>query len=77
MVDGPLEQVVHIDAPPATVWDLWVDPEGLQAWWGKARELDPQPGGAYVVEISHHAHAGGWQFFLGRLAEAAIGRSLN
>lgn len=46
-----VEQTVHIEARPETVWRYWTDPRRLCEWWGAAAELDPRPGGAYVVEM--------------------------
>jgi uncharacterized protein YndB with AHSA1/START domain len=48
-----VEQTVRIAARPETVWRYWTDPERMAAWWGAAAELDPQPGGACVVEMDH------------------------
>jgi uncharacterized protein YndB with AHSA1/START domain len=46
-----LEQTLRIAARPETVWRYWTDPERMVEWWGAAAELDPRPGGAYVVEM--------------------------
>jgi uncharacterized protein YndB with AHSA1/START domain len=48
--DGMVEQTLRIAARPETVWRYWTDPERMRAWWGAA-ELDPRPGGPYVVEM--------------------------
>jgi uncharacterized protein YndB with AHSA1/START domain len=45
-----VEQSVRIAASPATVWRYWTDPERMREWWGAA-ELDPRPGGTYVVRM--------------------------
>jgi uncharacterized protein YndB with AHSA1/START domain len=46
-----VEQTLRIEARPETVWRYWTDPERMCDWWGAAAELDPRPGGAYVVEM--------------------------
>jgi uncharacterized protein YndB with AHSA1/START domain len=46
-----VEQTLRIEASPETVWRYWTDPERLCEWWGAGAELDPVPGGAYVVEM--------------------------
>jgi uncharacterized protein YndB with AHSA1/START domain len=47
-----VEQTVRIHARPDQVWRYWTDPERMCAWWGVDAELDPRPGGTYVVEMS-------------------------
>jgi uncharacterized protein YndB with AHSA1/START domain len=46
-----VEQTLRIDARPETVWRYWTDPGRMCDWWGVAAELDPRPGGDYVVEM--------------------------
>ncbi|MEP7203920.1 MAG: SRPBCC domain-containing protein [Ilumatobacteraceae bacterium] len=46
-----VEQTVRISARPETVWRYWTDPRLICEWWGKAAELDPQPGGTFRVEM--------------------------
>src|SRR5437763_17205950 len=48
---GVVEQTLRIAARPETVWRYWTDPVRMCDWWGSAAELDPQPGGACVVEM--------------------------
>ena len=43
-----IEQTLHIDAPPETVWRFFTDPGRLAQWWGPA-VLDPHPGGEIRV----------------------------
>ncbi|MGH2684664.1 MAG: SRPBCC family protein [Actinomycetota bacterium] len=45
-----VEQTLRIAARPETVWRYWTDPERMRDWWGAA-DLDPRPGGAYIVEM--------------------------
>jgi uncharacterized protein YndB with AHSA1/START domain len=46
-----IEQTLRIAARPETVWRYWTDPGRQTAWWGVAAELDPRPGGIYLVEM--------------------------
>jgi uncharacterized protein YndB with AHSA1/START domain len=46
-----VEQTLRISARPETVWQYWTDPARMCDWWGAAAELDPRPGGVYVVEM--------------------------
>jgi uncharacterized protein YndB with AHSA1/START domain len=46
-----VEQTLHIDARPETVWRYWTDPERMCDWWGATAELDPRPGGVCIVEM--------------------------
>ena len=44
--------MLQIDASPETVWEFLVDPEKVARWKGlPATAFDPQPGGAYRIEI--------------------------
>ncbi len=46
------ERELQIDASPETVWEFLVDPEKVARWKGlPATAFDPQPGGAYRIEI--------------------------
>jgi uncharacterized protein YndB with AHSA1/START domain len=46
------ERELQIDASPETVWAFLVDPEKVARWKGlRAMAFDPQPGGAYRIEI--------------------------
>lgn len=42
---------IAIAARPETVWEFLVDPEKTTRWMGLRAELDPTPGGTYVVEV--------------------------
>ena len=46
-----VEQTVRIAASPETVWRYWTDPDRMREWWGIATELDPRPGGIYLVDM--------------------------
>lgn len=45
----PLEQEIWIDAPRDKVFDYFTDSEKLLRWMGDSAQLDPVPGGQYVV----------------------------
>src|SRR5687767_3621794 len=47
-----VERVVHIAAPPETVYAFFIDPEKLVRWKGVSAELDPRPGGIYRVDVT-------------------------
>ena len=43
-----------IDAPPADVFDAWVDPAKVSAWFGTARVLmNPAVDGLYYIGVQH------------------------
>ena len=46
-----IERTLRIDARPETVWRYWTEPGRLCDWWGAEAELDPRPGGVYVVAM--------------------------
>jgi uncharacterized protein YndB with AHSA1/START domain len=41
----------HIAAPPAQVFALLTDPEKILRWMGTEAELEPEPGGLYLVNV--------------------------
>src|ERR1700749_353391 len=43
---------MHIAAPPAAVFALLTDPEKILRWMGTEAQLDPQPGGLYLVNVT-------------------------
>jgi uncharacterized protein YndB with AHSA1/START domain len=43
---------MHIAAPPAAVFALLTDPEKILGWMGTEAEVDPQPGGLYLVNVT-------------------------
>ncbi|HEU4449524.1 MAG TPA: SRPBCC domain-containing protein [Gaiellaceae bacterium] len=57
--DEAVEREVRIAARPETVFDFLVDPEKQILWMGRRAELDPRPGGTYLVEINDQATARG------------------
>ena len=42
----------HIPAPPAAVFALLTDPEKILRWIGTEAQLDPRPGGLYLVNVT-------------------------
>ena len=42
----------HIPAPPASVFALLTDPEKILGWMGTQAQLDPHPGGLYLVNVT-------------------------
>jgi uncharacterized protein YndB with AHSA1/START domain len=50
---------VHIEAAPELVYSYFIDPAKMSRWKGRSAELDPTPGGDYLVRISDVALARG------------------
>src|SRR5690242_16625544 len=42
----------HISAPPAAVFALLTDPEKILRWMGTETQIEPQPGGLYLVNVT-------------------------
>ena len=42
----------HIPAPRAAVFALLTDPEKILRWMGTEAQLEPQPGGLYLVNVT-------------------------
>ena len=42
----------HIPAPPAAVFAFLTDPEKILRWMGTEAEIEPQPGGLYLVNVT-------------------------
>jgi uncharacterized protein YndB with AHSA1/START domain len=49
----------HIAAPPAAVFALLTDPEKILRWMGTEAQLEPQPGGLYLVNVTGARNARG------------------
>lgn len=43
---------VQIAAPPATVFAFLTDPEKILRWMGTEAEMEPHPGGIYLLNVS-------------------------
>src|SRR5207245_3517535 len=42
----------HIPAPPAAVFALLTDPEKILRWMGTEAQVEPEPGGLYLVNVT-------------------------
>ena len=42
----------HIPASPAAVFALLTDPEKILRWMGTEAQVEPQPGGLYLVNVT-------------------------
>ena len=42
----------HIAAPPAAVFALLTDPEKILRWMGTEAQVEPKPGGLYLVNVT-------------------------
>lgn len=49
MQSPPLEHRIWIDAPPADVWQSWVDEESLTQWFSPSAHVEPWVGGAFEL----------------------------
>jgi uncharacterized protein YndB with AHSA1/START domain len=49
---GVIEREVFIAAPPETVFEFLIDPQLMAQWIGSFRQIDPQPGGIFQLEVS-------------------------
>lgn len=52
MSDGVYTTSVRIEAEPADVFPYLTDPDLIVRWMGDWAELDPTPGGKFVVDIN-------------------------
>ncbi len=50
--DLVVRRETHIPAPPAAVFALPTDPEKILRWMGTEAELEPHPGGLYLVNVT-------------------------
>ena len=58
----------HISAPPAAVFALLTDPEKILRWMGTEAQVEPQPGGLYLVNVT------GARFARGSFREVVVAR---
>jgi uncharacterized protein YndB with AHSA1/START domain len=42
----------HIAAPPAAVFALLTDPEKILRWMGTEGQIEPKPGGLYLINVT-------------------------
>src|SRR6266481_5504393 len=47
-----IRRETHIPAPPAAVFALLTDPEKIRRWMGTEAQVDPHPGGLYLVNVT-------------------------
>ena len=55
MIDQAVEREIEIAAPPAVVWQYWLDPAQLVRWMGSRATIDARPGGRIRVEYGNGA----------------------
>jgi uncharacterized protein YndB with AHSA1/START domain len=54
-----IRRETHIPAPPAAVFALLTDPDKILRWMGTEAEVDPKPGGLYLVNVTGARNARG------------------
>ena len=55
-----VQRETHIAAPPAAVFALLTDPEKILRWMGTEAQMEPQPGGLYLVNVTGARFARGF-----------------
>jgi uncharacterized protein YndB with AHSA1/START domain len=50
--DLVVRRETRVAAPPAAVFALLTDPDKILRWMGTEAELEPQPGGIYLVNVT-------------------------
>ncbi|MFE4468659.1 SRPBCC domain-containing protein [Leifsonia sp. NPDC056824] len=67
-----------LNAPVATVWRLWTDPELVTEWWGPedytspSAQVDLREGGSYVFSMRAPEFQGGAESFTGGTYTAIV-----
>ena len=51
-VTSVVRRETHIPAPPAAVFALLTDPEKILGWMGAEAQVEPEPGGLYLVNVT-------------------------
>jgi uncharacterized protein YndB with AHSA1/START domain len=51
--ENTIRREFRIAADPATVFAFFTDPQRLVRWMGLSAELDPRPGGIFLVDAGH------------------------
>ncbi len=51
MKTEPVTAAVHIDAPPARVYEYFTRPDAIASWMGEAALLDAEPGGGLALDV--------------------------
>ena len=49
---GPNDSETHIPAPPSAVFALLTDPDKILRWMGTEAQMEPQPGGLYLLNVT-------------------------
>jgi uncharacterized protein YndB with AHSA1/START domain len=49
---GVIRRELFVEAEPATVFAFLTDPDKLMRWMGTQCQLDPEPGGVYLVNVN-------------------------
>lgn len=57
--NGAIHREMFIAAEPATVFAFFTDPDRMTRWMGVRCDLDPKPGGVYMVDVNHENVARG------------------
>src|SRR5262245_42053380 len=52
MADIAVRRETHVAAPPASIFALLTDPEKILGWMGTEAQLEPEPGGLFLVNIT-------------------------
>jgi uncharacterized protein YndB with AHSA1/START domain len=47
-----IRRETHVPAPPAAVFALLTDPEKILGWMGTEANVEPHPGGIYLVNVT-------------------------
>ena len=47
-----VQREVQVAAPPATVFAFLTDPEKILRWMGTEAEMEPHPGGIYLLNVT-------------------------
>ena len=51
-VSDIIHREVYIEAAPATVFAFFTDPDKMARWMGVSHDIDPRPGGIYLVDVT-------------------------
>ncbi len=49
--NGTIRREIFIEAPQATVFAFFTDPDKMSRWMGVSHELDPRQGGIFLVNV--------------------------
>ena len=55
-----IDREIRIEARAEKLYSLLIDPEKITLWMGITAELDPQPGGAFRVDVTGQDISSGW-----------------